>query len=62
MAPGWYTGRQQGLDYDEAAKQVAWLATEALRRGLSGASLKPDAGAPLAPDPGDDAQRPIDRE
>ena len=50
MAPGWYTGRQQGLDYDEAAKQVAWLATEALRRGLSGASLKPDAGASLAPD------------
>ena len=52
MAPGWYTGRQQGLDYDEAAKQVAWLATEALRRGLSG----------VEPDPGDDAQRPIDRE
>lgn len=45
-----------GLDYHEAAKQVAWLATEALRRGLSGVELKPDAGSLLAPAPGDDAR------
>ncbi len=49
-----------GLEYHEAATQVAWLATQALRRGLSGVELKPDAM--LAAGPGDDPQRSLDSE
>ncbi len=49
--------RPQGLGYDAAAFRLGWLLREALRRGLSGVSLKDesdqailDAAAPSRPD------------
>ncbi|HTY67550.1 MAG TPA: ethanolamine ammonia-lyase subunit EutC [Alphaproteobacteria bacterium] len=36
--------RAGGLDYDDAARKVAWLVTEALRGGFSGVALKDDSG------------------
>ncbi|HTP84049.1 MAG TPA: ethanolamine ammonia-lyase subunit EutC [Alphaproteobacteria bacterium] len=36
--------RAGGLGYDEAARKLAWLVTEALRGGFSGVALKDDSG------------------
>jgi len=33
-----------GLDYDEAAFKIAWLAREAVARGTSGVALKDESG------------------
>ena len=44
--------RPEGLPVDAAAELVAWLAAEALRRGLSGVALKDERGLGAGATPG----------
>jgi ethanolamine ammonia-lyase small subunit len=37
-----------GLSFDEAARKIAWLAREGLRRGITGVTLKDESGLQLA--------------
>lgn len=40
-----------GLNFDEAAVKIAWLAREGLRRGITGVTLKDESGLHLAGPP-----------
>lgn len=43
--------RPEGLPFDDAAHRLAWLAREALRRGLTGIALKDDSALERLPGP-----------